>query len=131
MTNKIWFSLVAAGVFSLVFSFGLGAAEAGDAGKGKKVFNKCKACHSIKAGQNRVGPSLHGVVGRKAGTAPKYRYLGLKGADWIWDEKLLMEYLKDPKAFVKKRGKNRSKMVFKLRDKKQREDVIAYLKMLK
>ncbi|MEX2449670.1 MAG: c-type cytochrome [Rhodospirillales bacterium] len=108
-----------------------GPAHAGDAAKGKVVFNKCKACHDIRPGKNRVGPSLHGVFGRKAGTAPKYSYLGLKGADFVWDEPLLMEYLQDPKAFVKKRGQSRTKMIFKLPDKRQREDVIAYLKTLK
>ena len=37
--------------------------------RGKKVFNKCKACHSLKAGKHKIGPSLHQVIGRKAGTA--------------------------------------------------------------
>ena len=127
MSKTSLFAFVAA----LIFALNLGSAEAGDAKKGKRVFNKCKACHTIKPGKNRVGPSLHGVFGRKAGTAPKYKYLGLKGANWTWNEKLLMEYLKNPKAFVKKRGKKRTKMVFKLTNKKQREDVIAYLKTQK
>ncbi|MEQ8193893.1 MAG: c-type cytochrome [Rhodospirillales bacterium] len=116
---------------ALTVTFRSDPALAGDAAKGKIVFNKCKACHDIRPGKNRVGPSLHGVYGRKAGTAPKYNYLGLKGADYVWDEKLLMEYLKDPKAFVKARGQSRTKMVFKLPNEKQREDVIAYLKTLK
>ena len=108
------------------------ALAAGDAAKGKKVFNKCKACHSIKAGKTKVGPSLAGVVGRKAGTASGFkRYKGLKGADWTWDEALLDEYLIDPKKFAKARTGKRTSMGFKLKKAGQRADVIAYLKTLK
>ena len=53
---------------------------AGDAAKGEQVFKKCAACHSAEAGVNKVGPSLHGVVGRKAGSTDFPRYVGLKGA---------------------------------------------------
>ena len=105
---------------------------AGDAAKGKKVFNKCKACHSIKAGKAKVGPSLAGVVGRKAGTADGFkRYKGLKGADWTWDEALLDEWLADPKKFAKARTGKRTSMGFKLKKAGQRADVIVYLKTLK
>ncbi|MCH8237141.1 MAG: c-type cytochrome [Proteobacteria bacterium] len=107
------------------------ALAAGDAAKGKKIFNKCKACHSIKAGKNKVGPSLAGVVGRKAGTAAGFkRYKGLKGADWTWDEALLDEYLTDPKKFAKARTGKKTSMVFKLKKAGQRADIIAYLKTL-
>ena len=107
-------------------------AGAGDPVKGEKVFKKCKACHSIKAGKHKVGPSLAGVFGRKAGTAEGYKkYKGLKGADWTWDEASLEEYLADPKKFVKKRGAKSTSMAFKLKKAAQRADVIAYLKTLK
>ena len=107
------------------------ALAAGDAAKGKKIFNKCKACHSNKAGKNKVGPSLAGVVGRKAGTAAGFkRYKGLKGADWTWDEALLDEYLTDPKKFAKARTGKKTSMVFKLKKAGQRADIIAYLKTL-
>ena len=45
------------------------AAMEGDADAGAKVFRKCQACHSVEPGQNRVGPSLFGVVGKEAGAA--------------------------------------------------------------
>ena len=105
---------------------------AGEAAKGKKVFKKCKACHSIKAGKTKIGPSLAGVVGRKAGTTPGFkRYKGLKGADWTWDEALLDEWLADPKKFAKARTGKKTSMGFKLKKAGQRADVIAYLKTLK
>jgi cytochrome c2 len=104
----------------------------GDAARGKKVFNKCKACHTVEHGKNKVGPSLAGVVGRKAGTAKGYeKYKGLKGADWTWNEKLLDEYLTNPKKFVKARTGVNPAMVLKLKKEKDREDVIAYLKSIK
>ena len=113
----------------------LGATPAiagGDAVRGKKVFNKCKACHSIKAGKHKIGPSLAGVINRKAGTAKGFkRYKGLKGADWTWDEATLDEYLTNPKKFVKSRNKRKSAMILKLKKKRDRDDVIAYLKSLK
>ena len=107
-------------------------AGAGDPVKGEKVFKKCKACHSVKPGKNKIGPSLAGVFGRKAGTAGGYKkYRGLKGADYSWDEALLDEYLTNPKTFVKKRGAKGTSMAFKLKKAAQRADIIAYLKTLK
>ena len=50
------------------------ASTAGDATKGQKIFKKCAARHSLDAGKRKVGPSLHGVIGRTAGTADGYRY---------------------------------------------------------
>lgn len=46
-------------------------AFAGDAKVGKKVFKKCKACHSVKAGKNGVGPSLHKIIGAEAGAVDR------------------------------------------------------------
>jgi cytochrome c2 len=46
----------------------------GDAQRGAQVFIQCKVCHSLEAGKNMVGPSLHGLIGRKAGSAPGYAY---------------------------------------------------------
>ena len=101
---------------------------AGDAAKGEKVFKKCKACHTVKMGKHKVGPSLAGIVGRKAGAATGFkRYRGLKAADWSWDAKTLDEWLANPKKFAKKRGR-KSGMVFKLKKAKDRENVIAFLK---
>jgi cytochrome c len=104
------------------------AMAAGDAAKGAKVFKKCKACHSIKAGKKKVGPSMFGVVGRKAGTAKGYRFSkAMKSSGLTWDEATLDKFLKKPKELIKK-----TKMGFGgLKKDSQRADVIAYMKTLK
>ena len=104
---------------------------AGDAAKGEQVFKKCTACHAVEEGKHKVGPSLHGVVGRQAGSTDFARYVGLKGADIVWTEENLFEYLADPTAFVKSKTQNpRSGMAYKLPKPDERADVIAYLKTL-
>lgn len=53
---------------------------------GARTFEACRACHSLKPGENRAGPSLAGVIGRRAGTAPGYAYSeALKRIDLTWD----------------------------------------------
>ncbi len=111
----------------LLISGGTVAAQAadGDAAAGKTVFNVCKACHTIEAGgPNRVGPNLHGVVGRKAGTHDGFSYsAAMKDSGITWDEAKLNEYLKDPKATVPG-----NKMAFAgIKDDAKRADLIAYL----
>jgi cytochrome c len=108
------------------------ALAAGDAAKGKKVFNKCKACHTVKAGKHKIGPSLAGVVGRKAGSAAGYKkYKGMKGADWTWNETELANFLTNPKKYVKGKGGKRTSMSLKVKKKKDRDNVIAYLASIK
>ncbi len=118
--------------FGLVLSitnFATTASAAGDAAKGKKVFKKCVACHAIKAGKHKTGPSLAGIIGRDAGKAAGFKkYKGLKGADWKWDEASLDGWLKNPKKWLKAKNGKRSAMVYKLKKEKDRQDVIAYLK---
>ncbi len=106
---------------------------AGDAAAGEDIFNKkCKTCHTVEEGKHRTGPSLFGVVGRKAGSTDFKRYKGLKDADFVWDETLMVEYIGDPKAFVQSHtGNKTTSMTFKLKDEKDREDVVEYLKTVK
>lgn len=57
--------------------------------------NKCKACHDFTTGKNKFGPSLKGILGRKAGTYPGYHYefkAYIKGKPWVWDEKKIREW---------------------------------------
>jgi cytochrome c len=100
----------------------------GDAAKGEKVFVKCKACHENEKGVNKVGPTLKGVVGRKAASVEGYNYsdpMKAKGAEGVvWDEATLATYLPDPKAFVPK-----TKMTFAgLKKPEDVADIIAFLK---
>jgi cytochrome c len=69
---------------------------------GEKVFKKfCMACHTVEAGKNKIGPSLDGVVGRKAGTAPGFNYSdAMKNSGITWNNEILEKYLADPKGTV-------------------------------
>jgi|RhiMetdeSRZDD1v2_1073273.scaffolds.fasta_scaffold20317_2 nitrite reductase (NO-forming) len=97
---------------------------AGDPSNGEQVFKKCRACHSLEAGKNAIGPSLAAVIGRKAGEIPNYNYSQvLKDTDVVWDTVALDAYLQDPKKFLPG-----NKMIFPgLKKNKERQDVIAYL----
>jgi cytochrome c len=66
---------------------------------GSTELQKCKICHSLDAsGTNRVGPDLHGVFGRKAGSVPGVAYSDvMKASGIIWDDETLAKFLLDPK----------------------------------
>jgi len=97
---------------------------AADVAAGQTVFNRCKICHSLEAGKNMVGPSLHGLFGRKAGTVDNYTYSGaMKDAGVVWDDDTVTKYLRDPKAFIPG-----DKMAFPgIKDDTQITDLLAYL----
>ena len=99
-------------------------AAVGDAEAGRLVFRKCQACHSLDVGKNLLGPSLSGIVGRKAGTASGYDYSpAMKKADITWNEQTLDQYLTDPGKVVPG-----NKMPFPgLKTDHDRADVIAYI----
>jgi cytochrome c len=103
-------------------------AAAQDAAAGKKAFAQCAACHAVVPNQNRIGPSLHGVVGRKAASVKGFAYsaaLVKKGG--VWNDATLDAWLTKPSAYAPG-----TKMAFAgWPDKKKRADVIAYLKTLK
>jgi cytochrome c len=98
----------------------------GDAAAGEKIFAHCAPCHSTKPGENKLGPSLAGIFGRKSGTEPGYSYSSaLRGLNVNWDEANLNEWLLGPGKFV-----HGTKMIYSVPDEKDRQDVIAYLKTL-
>jgi len=111
--------------------FGAMPAKAdGDAVAGKKVFNKCMACHDAKTDKDKVGPSLMTVYGRTAGTWESYlskysanmKELGEGGL--VWDDENLTAYLHHPKEVVPE-----GKMAFPgLKSDDDLANVIAYLK---
>ncbi|MFT5487854.1 MAG: cytochrome c2, partial [Alphaproteobacteria bacterium] len=60
-------AMLAVGLTLAAGNMSVPAFAAGDLKAGKKVFNKCKACHQTKAGKKGIGPNLNGLFGRKAG----------------------------------------------------------------
>lgn len=101
------------------------ASLTGDAEAGRRVFTKCMACHVVQEGQNRVGPSLYGIIGREAGTIPNYSYSEANATSGIvWTEPVMFTYLENPRGFLPG-----TKMAFPgLPSAQERADVIAYLK---
>lgn len=98
----------------------------GNAERGAQLFNQCRACHSTEPGEHLTGPSLAHVWRRKAGTAAGFqRYSeALKRAGVIWTEATLDKWLANPEAFV-----HGTSMTFPgIRQQRDREDVIAYLR---
>jgi cytochrome c len=103
------------------------AEAAGDAAAGEHVFARCVVCHSPKAGENKIGPSLAGVFGRKSGSAPGYNYSpALKSAGITWDDQELDKYLANPPADV-----HGTKMLISVPNAEDRQNVIGFLKTLK
>jgi cytochrome c len=122
-------SLTMFGAFALVFGVlaatgTVRAVEGGNAETGKKVFAKCQACHSLDEGVNKVGPSLHGLIGRGSGTVADYNYSdAMKNAHLAWTPEQLDQYLVNPRKTVPG-----TKMAFPGLPKPQdRADVITYL----
>ncbi len=100
----------------------------GDAAKGDKIFNKCRACHTADEASNKTGPYLVGIVGRKAASIADYNYsadlIALGESGTVWDEATLDRYLTNPKDMAPK-----GKMSFPgLKTPEDRADLIAYLK---
>jgi cytochrome c len=97
----------------------------GDAAAGEKIFKKCAACHSIvKGGQNKIGPALYNVVGRKVGGVADYKYSkALANYNKNWDFEELNGFLIKPAKYIKG-----TKMAYAgLRKEKDRASVIKYL----
>ena len=98
------------------------AFAAGDAARGKLVFQRCAGCHSL--GANGTGPSLAGVVGRRAGGMGGYAYSkAMLGSGLTWDEATLKKFLADPDALVP----GTKMMSGAVTDPQQADDVIAYM----
>ena len=107
--------------------FAVAAFAQGDPKKGKKTFRKCKSCHALEVGRNKVGPTLYGVYGSVAGKVDGFKYSkAMASSGIIWDEAALNGFLENPKKYLPG-----TKMSFSgLKKKSQRENVIAYFKSL-
>ena len=97
----------------------------GDPEIGKKVFRFCAGCHSLEPGANRVGPSLAGLFGRKAGAVEGFRYSkALRKADVVWDADALDAWLMNPQRFIPG-----NRMAFRgIRRQRIRANLIEFLK---
>ena len=105
-----------------------GSAVAQDAMAGARVFTRCAVCHSTVPGKNGMGPSLAGVVGRKAGSAPGFSYSpAMKAAGIVWTKDQIQALITNPQALVK----GTRMFIPPVTNAKDRADVAAYLATLK
>jgi cytochrome c len=122
LVGRWWFVVGGAIVAVVVTSTSL--IRAADVEKGKAVFEQCAACHSLDGAADYDGPTLKGVMGRKAGALDEYRYsAAMKRSDVTWDATTLDKYVTDPQAFIPG-----NRMAFAgIADKGERDDLIAFL----
>jgi cytochrome c len=103
--------------------------RAQDAQDGEALFKKqCVVCHTVEAGKNKIGPTLAGIVGQKAGQVPGFAYSDvMKNSGITWTPDNITKYLADPKGFMPG-----NKMVFAgLKKEEDEKAMIAYLATLK
>jgi cytochrome c len=100
------------------------ASAQGDPEKGRKLFNRCKACHVVEEEKNKIGPYLFGVLGREAGSVPDLEYSdAMENSGVVWSDETIAAYLKDPKGYI---AGNR--MAFPgLKKDEEIADLLAYL----
>jgi cytochrome c len=99
------------------------------ASSGQLAFNNaCRTCHSVKEGDNRLGPNLYKVLGRKAGSLPDYSYSSaMRSADFVWDKETLDRFIANPEAVL---PGNKMKPYGGLEPADVRAKVIAFLATL-
>ena len=100
---------------------------AADPASGEKLFRRCAACHAVEPGKNKVGPSMHGVVGSEVASAEGFSYSdALMGIGGVVDRDKLSAWLENPRGFAPG-----NKMGYPgLKDEQDRADMIAYLDTL-
>ena len=114
---------VAAALASLM-ALSTPALAEGNIKAGKKIIKKCKACHDVKEGKNKVGPSLYNIVGATAGKVEGFKYSkAMAESGLVWDDANLRAFVTKPKELVPG-----NRMAFAgLKKEKQIDDLIAYL----
>ena len=94
---------------------------------GQVIFNNsCRTCHTVEPGDNRLGPSLAGIIGRKAGSLPDYAYSdAMKKGSVVWDEATLDRFIENPDSVV---AGNNMKPYSGMTSAEDRAAIVAYLK---
>ncbi|WP_338026532.1 c-type cytochrome [Bradyrhizobium acaciae] len=111
-----------------LMSLPLSPSHGEDAGvSGEQAFNNsCRTCHTVKEGDNRAGPNLHDIIGRKAGSVAKFPYSeAMKSSGIVWDESTLLRFIEDPEAVVSGNG---MKPYTGVRSAEDRAKIVAFLK---
>ena len=125
--SKVGMNRGARWLIAILSAFTVTAAHAqqqGDAARGEQRFKECAACHSVEPGVNNVGPSLAGLFGRQAGSAPDFRYSpAMRKSGITWTPQTLDTFIADPQKRV---PANRMPYAG-LTDAAARADLIAYL----
>ena len=119
--------LAALAIITLLSSTALSQEQRGaDAASGQLAFNNaCRTCHTVKEGDNRLGPNLYKVLGRKAGSLPDYAYSSaMRDAGFVWNRERLDQFIAEPDAVVRD---NKMKPYGALGSAETRAKVIAYL----
>jgi cytochrome c len=108
---------------------GLSTFSASADADGQLMFNNaCRTCHSVREGDNRLGPHMRGIIGRKAGSLPDYSYSSaMRGADFVWDEGNLERFIASPDEIV---PGNAMKPYGGLPSAESRAKLVAFLKTL-
>jgi cytochrome c len=102
------------------------ASQGADAASEQQAFNNaCRTCHVMREGDNRLGPNLHKIIGRKAGSLPDYNYSGaMKEAGFVWDKEKLDRFIANPDEVV---SGNSMKPYNGLTSSDDRAKIIAFL----
>ena len=118
------FPLVALLLFPSLSTVAAAGNSAGDAERGKDLFERrCTGCHSLD--QDKEGPHLRGVYGRKAGTVPTFTYSdAVKSAQITWSDQTLEKWLTDTESLIP--GND---MTFRVPNPEERADIIQFLKV--
>lgn len=126
MSSLKRFHSILTGLFIALSSAFLGspAAAAPDA---SGFMSRCGTCHSTQPGKNGIGPSLSGIYGSTSGAVPGYNFSpAMKNAKIVWDDQTLDKFLQNPAGLV-----HGTKMFATIPDSSTRQQIIAYLQMLK
>ncbi|HWK32645.1 MAG TPA: c-type cytochrome [Hyphomicrobium sp.] len=122
-------SAIGASLFCALMTVGVAAKEEASE-DGKLAFNNaCRTCHSFKPNDNRLGPTLHGIVGRQSGSLEGFQFSSaMKSAGITWDESSLDKFIANPDQVV---HGNAMKPFGGIADASERQKIVAYLKTLK